>query len=145
MCDPVTCQYFNFADNGISGWKCCDGMTCTNGFDPTGMTCDVDCGSSGLDKDGMACGTPTPTPTPTPTTPVCTFGMGGWSCDDGTLCVADMSGATMDEAGVAGCDATCDSNGMDSAGAACTPAPAPTPTPTPTPAPVTCLFVGAGW
>ena len=67
MCDPVTCQYFNFVDNGISGWKCCDGMTCTNGKDPTGMTCDVDCGSSGQDVAGMDCGT-APTPTP-PTRP----------------------------------------------------------------------------
>ena len=107
MDDVVTCDYFNFVDNGISGYKCSDGATCTNGFDSTGMTCDVDCGSSGLDVAGMACGSggdgdgddmggddndddmmdPAVT---------CNFADSGWTCDDGTECTTDPNGDTLD-------------------------------------------------
>ena len=91
-----------------------------NIVDQNGMPgCDATCNSNGMDAAGMACTATPPTPTPTPTTPVCTFGMGGWSCDDGTSCVADAMGATVDGTGAAGCDATCDSNGMDDAGETC--------------------------
>ena len=93
---------------------------------------------------GDECPAPTPTPDPTPVAPVCTFDAMGWSCDDATSCTADANGDTLDQDGMAGCDAACDPNGMDAAGMACT---TPAPTPAPTPAAPVCTFNGdgSGW
>ena len=94
------------------------------------MTCDVDCGSSGLDVAGMACGSggdgdgddmggddndddmmdPAVT---------CNFADFGWTCDDGTKCTTDPNGDTLDQNGAAGCDTTCASDGQDVLGNAC--------------------------
>ena len=49
-------------------------------------------------------------------------------------------GNIVDQDGMPGCDATCDPNGMDAAGMACTATP-----PTPTPITITCTFDAAGW
>ena len=93
--------------------------------------CDATCDPNGKDSTGMDCNTPTPNPTPTPAT--CTFDADGWTCDDMTSCKADGMGGTIDQAGTAGCDATCDPNGKDSTGMVCT-APA-----------VVCTFAADGW
>ena len=49
-------------------------------------------------------------------------------------------GNIVDQNGMPGCDATCDSNGMDATGMACTATP-----PTPTPPITLCTFDAAGW
>ena len=119
---PVTCEYFTFADNGISGWKCSDGATCTNGKDSTGMNCDTTCGTSGEDAMGMACtsgggggggGGGGTTATCTFDVDATTGAVTGWSCDDMTSCAVDGQGGTVDQDGTAGCDATCDPNSVD--------------------------------
>ena len=82
-------------------------------MDQTGAAgCDATCDPNGMDAAGMAC-------TATPTITICTFDAAGWSCDDGTSCQADMTGATMDQDGNAGCDAACPTDKMDATGAAC--------------------------
>ena len=85
-------------------------------MDQAGAACDATCDTNGMDANGAAC-TVTP-PTPAPVT--CMFDAAGWTCDDGTSCQADMTGATVDETGAAGCNATCSPEMKDSAGMDCT-------------------------
>ena len=104
------------------GWTCDDGTECT--VDAMGGTldengeagCDAACDPNGKDAAGMDC---TAMPTPTPTGPTCTFDAAGWMCDDNTSCTADAMGATMDQDGTAGCDATCAPDMKDNAGNDC--------------------------
>merc|ERR1739837_23346 len=79
---------------------------------------DSTCDANGKDKDGIACGDSAPA--------TCTFfnnaGVdSGFTCTDGKSCTLDaVTLISVDQDGNLGCDSTCDSNGIDAAGAACT-------------------------
>ena len=46
----------------------------------------------------------------------------GYTCIDGKFCKKDpFSDLSFNQDGILGCDSTCDANGLDAAGAACTP------------------------
>ena len=70
----------------------------------------------------MACGDSAPAPAPA----VCTFIdngsiFSGYICGDGKSCTLnENTGTSTDQDGTTGCDSTCDPNGMDKDGAACT-------------------------